>query len=148
MKLVLIGHDERYTVEQSLMNLFPGEKPVYEPVQPGDPSWAVISLAEENDVCHVTVELCRGGRQLAHAHSRPLTGTAFEKEGQRRHAIGACFFLAARELTGVTPPWGMLTGVRPDKPVTKALAAGKTPETGRAGAAARRTTASLWKTPA
>ena len=29
MKLVLNGHDERYTVEQSVMNLFPGELPVY-----------------------------------------------------------------------------------------------------------------------
>ena len=36
MKLVLNGHDERYIVEQSLMNLFPGELPVYEPILPED----------------------------------------------------------------------------------------------------------------
>ena len=36
MKLVLNGHDERYIVEQSLMNLFPGEPPVYEPILPED----------------------------------------------------------------------------------------------------------------
>ena len=47
MKLVLNGHDERYTVEQSLMNLLPGELPVYEPILPGDDSWAVITLQEE-----------------------------------------------------------------------------------------------------
>ena len=35
MKLLLQGHDERYTVEQSLLNLFPGELPVYEPILPG-----------------------------------------------------------------------------------------------------------------
>ena len=46
MKLVFHGHDERYVVEQSLMNLFPGELPVYEPIVPGDDSWAVISLEE------------------------------------------------------------------------------------------------------
>ena len=50
MKLQLIGHDERYVVEQSLMNLFPGEKPVYEPVLPGDADWAVISLEEPEDL--------------------------------------------------------------------------------------------------
>ena len=33
MKLEFRGHDERYTVEQSLLNLFPGELPVYEPVR-------------------------------------------------------------------------------------------------------------------
>ena len=51
MKLVFHGHDERYVVEQSLMNLFPGELPVYEPIQPGDGSWAVISLEEPEDLC-------------------------------------------------------------------------------------------------
>ena len=56
MKLLLRGHDERYTVEQSLLNLFPGEKPVYEPIGPGDDTWAVISLREDGR-CHVTVEL-------------------------------------------------------------------------------------------
>ena len=47
MKLVLRGCGERYTVEQSLLNLFPGELPVYEPIQPGDESWAVVSCREE-----------------------------------------------------------------------------------------------------
>ena len=53
MKLILNGHDERYIVEQSLMALFPGELPVYEEIQPGDDTWAVISLREETDCCHV-----------------------------------------------------------------------------------------------
>ena len=53
MKLEFHGHDERYVVEQSLMNLFPGELPVYEPIQPGDSSWAVISLEEPEDLCRV-----------------------------------------------------------------------------------------------
>ena len=131
MKLVLQGHDERYTVEQSMLNLFPGELPVYEPVVPGDDAWAVVTLREKAERCRVTVELCRHGRPVSRDYECTLSGTEFEREGQRRHAIGACFFLAAREVTGTTPPWGMLTGVRPDKPATAALAAGKTPEQAR-----------------
>ena len=131
MKLVLKGHDERYTVEQSLMNLIPGELPVYEPILPGDESWAVITLREE-DGCRVTVELRHGGKTAAQACRATLSGTEFEQEGQRRHAIARCFFLAARAVTGATPPWGMLTGVRPDKPVTWALAEGKTADEARA----------------
>ena len=127
MKLELRGHDERYVVEQSLMNLFPGEKPVYEPILPGDDTWAIVSLQEEESRCHVTVELSCRGKALPYSYDCPLSGTDFEKEGQRRHAIAAAFFLAARQLTGVNPPWGMLTGVRPDKPVTWALSEGKTP---------------------
>ncbi len=132
MKLEFHGHDERYVVEQSLMNLFPGEKPVYEPIAPGDGSWAVISLEEPEGCCRVTVTLCRDGRTAERTYEEPLSGDGFQREGQRRHAVGACFFLAARDLTGVTPPWGMLTGVRPDKPVTWALEDGKSPEEARA----------------
>lgn len=131
MKLVLNGHDERYVVEQSLMNLFPGELPVYEPVQPGDDSWAVISLLEDAGQCRVTVELSYHGKTAPYSYDCALSGTDFDREGQRRHAIGTAFFLAAREITGITPPWGMLTGVRPDKPVTWALAEGKTPQQAR-----------------
>ena len=131
MKLVLNGHDERYIVEQSLMNLFPGELPVYEPILPEDDTWAVISLREEDERCHVTTELSWRGKALPYSYACPLSGTEFEREGQRRHAVAASFFLAARELTGITPPWGMLTGVRPDKPVTWALAEGKTTQQAR-----------------
>ena len=131
MKLVLNGHDERYVVEQSLMALFPGELPVYEPICPGDDDWAVVTLAEETEGCRITVELALGGKSAARTLTAPLSGTDFEKEGQRRHAMARCFFLAARDVTGATPPWGMLTGVRPDKPVTWALAEGKSPEEAR-----------------
>ena len=132
MKLELRGHDERYVVEQSLMNLFPGEKPVYEPIVPGDDSWAVITVQEEPAHCRVTVELSHQGKTAPYSLETPLSGTAFQQEGQRRHAIGRCFFLAARAVTGNTPPWGMLTGVRPDKPATWALAEGRAPEDVRA----------------
>lgn len=131
MKLELRGNDERYIVEQSLLNLFPGEKPVYEPITQEDDTWAVVSVQEEPAQCHVTVELSFEGKSAPYSLSAPLTGTDFAREGQRRHAIAQCFFLAARAVTGVTPPWGMLTGVRPDKPVTWALEEGKTPDEAR-----------------
>lgn len=127
MKLVLKGHNERYTVEQSLMNLFPGELPVYGPVLPEDESWAVVDCREEGDTLTVTTELTCRGRTALRSYGTGLSGTAFDREGQRRHAVGACFYLAALEFLAGPPPWGMLTGVRPDKPVTWMLAAGKTP---------------------
>ena len=132
MKLELRGHDERYVVEQSLMNLFPGEKPVYEPIGPGEDNWAVITVDDAPGLCRVTVELSHQGKTASQHLDAPLSGTDFEQEGQRRHSIGRCFFLAARAVTGDTPPWGMLTGVRPDKPATWALAEGRAPEDVRA----------------
>ena len=140
MKLEFLGHDERYIVEQSLMTLFPLEKPTYDAVQPEDEAWCRLAAAETAAECRVTAELRYRGHAAAGTFASPLTGTDFEKEGQRRHAVAACFYLAfqnlypqlpeevraAEKLT--LPPWGMLTGVRPDKPVTWALMEGKTPE--------------------
>ena len=125
MKLQLIGHDERYVVEQSLMALFPGELPEYAPIAPEDTDWAVIALEQTAERGHVRVELTWRGKTARTCVAFTPEGTDFDREGQRRHAIGRCFFLAAREVLGSAPPWGMLTGVRPDKPVTWALAAGK-----------------------
>ena len=48
MKLELIGHDEKYAVEQSLLTLFPGEQPVYGTVdETDDARWARVTLTED-----------------------------------------------------------------------------------------------------
>ena len=48
MKLELIGHDEKYALEQSLLTLFPGEKPVYGTVdKTADTRWARVTLTED-----------------------------------------------------------------------------------------------------
>ena len=46
MKLEFLGHDERYIVEQSLMTLFPLEKPTYDAVQPEDEAWCRLAAEE------------------------------------------------------------------------------------------------------
>lgn len=106
MKLELIGHDEKYAVEQSLLTLFPDERPVYGPVTDEDASAARITLTEDADSVCVTTELRCGGKAAADCYSYPLSGTDYEKEGQRRHALGLSFFRAAKEVLGVTPGMG------------------------------------------
>ena len=127
MKLELIGHDEKYAVEQSLLTLFPDERPVYGPVTDADESAARITLTEDADSVCVTTELRCGGKAAADCYSYPLSGTDYEKEGQRRHALGLSFFRAAKEVLGVTPAWGSLTGVRPSKVAVSLLREGKAP---------------------
>ena len=58
MKLELIGHDEKYALEQSLLTLFPGEKPVYGTVdKTADTRWARVTLTEAEYPDHNTKEL-------------------------------------------------------------------------------------------
>ena len=122
MKLEFLGHDERYIVEQSLMTLFPLEKPTYDAVQPEDEAWCRLAAEETAADCQVTAELHYHGYTAAWTFASPLTGTDFEKEGQRRYAVAACFYLAfldlypklpealraAEKLT--LPPWGISSG--------------------------------------
>ena len=128
MKLQFIGHDEKYAVEQSLLTLFPAERPVYGAVdRAADRCWAVVTLTEDGSaVCAVT-ELCADGKTAIGRCDYPLSGTDYEMEGQRRHALGLSFFRAAREVLGVTPAWGSLTGVRPSKVAVSLLHEGKSP---------------------
>ncbi|MEG2175524.1 MAG: coproporphyrinogen dehydrogenase HemZ [Oscillibacter sp.] len=132
MKLALIGHGEIYVVEQTLLTLFPEERLSYEPVSPEtDARWAIISLEEEANHCRVTTEFGWDGKAAPFTQGVPLSGTDYEKEGQRRRCIGMSIFQAARIVTGIQPPWGSLTGVRPDKIAVEALENGASPAAAR-----------------
>ena len=115
MKVQLIGHDEKYALEQSLLTLFPDERPVYGAVEDTDARWAVVEMTEENETVRFTTKLGYDGKTAESSYAYPLSGSDYEREGQRRHALGLSFFAAARELLGISPAWGSLTGVRPTK---------------------------------
>ncbi len=115
MKLELCGHNEKYALEQSLLTLFPGERPVYGEVTPEDARWAVVTMHENGAQVEFVTEIGYDGKTARCAYAYPLSGDDYEREGQRRHALGLSFFGAAKDALGVTPPWGSLTGVRPTK---------------------------------
>ena len=115
MKLQLVGHNEKYALEQSLLTLFPGERPVYGEVGDGDARWAVVTMTEDAERVEFVTELGYDGKTARRAYACPLSGDGYAREGQRRHALGLSFFGAAKDALGMTPPWGSLTGVRPTK---------------------------------
>ena len=127
MKLTLIGHNERYTVEQSLLTFFPDEKPEYAAALPGEDA-LTITLEEKADACTAVACLTRGGIEQRYSFTEALSESDFAREGQRRHAVGAAFYGAAQPFLARPLPWGMLTGVRPDKPALSALLRGETKE--------------------
>ena len=115
MKVQLIGHDEKYALEQSLLTLFPDERPVYGTVEPADTRFCIVEMCEEDGIVRFTTKLGCDGKSAENSYTYPLSGTDYEREGQRRHALGLSFFGAAREVLGISPAWGSLTGVRPTK---------------------------------
>lgn len=124
MKVQLIGHDEKYAVEQSLLTLFPDERPIYGEIEAADACYARVTLRETADEVAALTELGQNQKTAQAEYRYPLSGTDYEREGQRRHAIGISFYRAAKTLLGISPAWGSLTGVRPAKVAAQYLRSG------------------------
>ena len=128
MKLIFHGHDERYAVEQSLLAFFPQERPVYDPDAP-ETSQAVVRLSVGPVYTTAVTAITADGRTTRGLSrvSIPADLDPYEAERRRQKAVKLSFFKAARALTGVTPSWGALTGIRPGKLAERLLLEGRTP---------------------
>ena len=127
MKLIFRGHDDRYAVEQSLLAFFPEERPVYEPAKEGE-DHALVTLSRSPRFNTAVTTITYHGR-TARGISRTAVDpqlTEYEAERLRQKAVKLSFFKAAREITGITPSWGALTGIRPGKLASRMLEEGMT----------------------
>ena len=111
MKLTLIGHDDRYAVEQLQMALFPAGAEVD----------AVSTLHRGKTWLTASTKITYEGRTAA--ASRRMKA-AEETVRLRRRTLQQSYYLAAIQLLEVLPPWGALAGVRPTKLSTKHLLEG------------------------
>ena len=114
MDLTLIGHDDRYAVEQLLLALFPENAPVE----------AVSRLFRSGTYITVRAEITLDGKKACAA--RRLKA-AEETVRLRRRALQQSVYLAAVQLLPGEPAWGALAGVRPTKLTTRHLLEGGTP---------------------
>ena len=114
MKLTLLGHDDRYAVEQLQMALFPE----------GTEGEAVSALHRGGTWLTATAKITIDGKTVY--ASRRLKA-AEETVRLRRRALQQSYYLAAVQLLPATPAWGALAGVRPTKITTKHMLEGGTP---------------------
>ena len=115
MKLTLIGHDDRYAVEQLQMALFPE----------GTEGEAVSTLHRGNTWLTATTKITING-QTGSATRR--IKAAEETVRMRRRALQQSYYLAAAQLLPSVPAWGALAGVRPTKITTRHMLEGGTPK--------------------
>ena len=115
MNLTLIGHEDRYAVEQLQMALFP-ENPE---------GTAVSALFRGKTWLTATVKITLNGKTVSAA--RRLKADE-ETVRLRRRILQQSYYLAAIQLLDRKPAWGALAGVRPTKITTKHLLEGGTPK--------------------
>ena len=127
MKLIFEGHEEKYAIEQSLLNLFPAERPVYEGEE--ETNRAVVSLQYTKNGAVARSAILYEGREAeaeCRASFRDCGEDAYKQTHEVQKALKLSFYRAAVKLLPAAPPWGALTGVRPAKLATKLMNEGKT----------------------
>lgn len=113
MKLCLIGHSFGYELEKLIRIFLPFEKiEICENRSRSDRA-AVTVLSSENGVTRLSAELILGENTYTDEKALENGAENYEKECERLTAAALynCFVAAS----GYTPPWGILTGVRPAK---------------------------------
>ncbi len=114
MILTIDGDLKPYYAQTLCMSFFPGVK-FPEGEQSGDdvPKAHFVIREEDGGVfAEASLEL-NGKRETRKSYCAEEPG--IDRARARQIAAGCAFFEAASTLTGVRPPWGVLTGVRPAK---------------------------------
>ena len=113
MNLTLIGHEDRYAVEQLQLALFPE----------GTEGEAVSTLHRSSLWLTATTKITLNGRTATGV--RRLKA-AEESVRERRRTLQQSYYKAAVQLLDAVPAWGALAGVRPTKISTKHMLSGGT----------------------
>ncbi len=128
MKLYLYGTDNRYAAEQTLLTLFPGEKPEYPAGGPaGERCEIRVREGEKYAVCTAKL-VWKGGVYRGSARAELAKMADRDSAAHYNNRIIKLAFYRAALASGVPEPvWGCLTGVRPAKLMTGYLRAGLSP---------------------
>ena len=118
MNLTLIGHDDRYAVEQLLMSLFSTDADMEARSRLcRGKTWLTAVTTITKDGCTVT--------------AKKRLRAADESVRLRRRILQQSCYLAAIQLLEKAPQWGALAGVRPTKISTRHILEGGTDKSAR-----------------
>jgi len=125
MEIILKGHEYKYAAEQSLLSLYPEERPIY-PETPGDGDLVELELRRGKKFAVCLCRLRREGRESrgeARVRLSLLTDEVTENRFLQR-IVKQAFYKAAIAAGHPVPVWGSLTGVRPGKLFLSLMAEG------------------------
>lgn len=137
MKLYLDGHSLGYEMQVLLYTFFPGEEIVWEEVKAGEKracdsaDYVYTRIKKHSNTEYSALVLVKlGGKKSMQGEKifaeKNETGHALDRLCE--YALGRAFYRAASKLTGLSPAWGILTGIRPVKLARAMLDSGLTPE--------------------
>lgn len=119
MPIVLIGNSFKYEIEATLKLFFNTARFAFSSER-SDAVGGSYVIAEVSDKSFVTEVKING--------DTPVITKAEADEGSLEHEICRAIYHTLCEKTGIRPPWGLMTGIRPVKKVTELLERGKSEE--------------------
>jgi len=122
------GELSPYYVQTLCMLFFPGAKFPEGEVQAPDTHVIHIHMREDDAGVFAEASIRQGGKETAGEYMQCWDFSIGDKDRIRKIAAGRAFMIAGEAFTGFTPPWGIMTGVRPAKLVSEYLHAGRSPE--------------------
>ena len=123
MPIVMIGHSFKYETEATLKLFFSTARFSFssDKADAAGDNYVYTEVTEDN---RVTVRVCLGGDVEERTAVLPCTAEKKDTE----YTICRCLFGIMVKKTGVTPPWGLLTGIRPVKKVIDLIRQGRSEE--------------------
>lgn len=106
MKVILKNTDEEYSIREIINSYLPKEKIVFCNEVPTKEDYVYVKISKDNNdikyFCKISLD-----KKTQHFENKTLNYSKMEL----KKVISQCFKL----LTGITLPWGVLTGIRPSK---------------------------------
>lgn len=124
MPIALIGNSFKYEIEATLKLFFNTARFAFVESREdavGD-SYVIAEAAPDGDKIRISAEVRLGGD--APAHSEGIAESLCDAE----HELCRLIYHILRKKTGITPPWGLMTGIRPVKKVVELIRQGKNEE--------------------
>ena len=121
MDIKINGHDFKYDITSMAMLFFPGEKVYY--VNRSSATLRARSILKVKDGKYFSYSsVFMGGKTFSSSKVAPL-------DYDIKNLVKQTFYIACQKATGITSPWGILTGIRPLSVYTKLINNGRCPQT-------------------
>lgn len=125
MRLTVNGDINEYYVQTLCLLFFPASKFSKSDASVDETPEAIVNVDFDGEKATATVKLSAKGKSVTKVYSEQ-SNEKYSDYTLKRIACGKAFFAAGKALLGVTPQWGILTGVRPAKLALKGLYSGHT----------------------
>ena len=127
MILDINGDVNLYYVQTLCMIFFPGAKFAKDNADDPKVPKLHLSISKSDDGSVTASASLQVGKKLVETCESVPFSSEMSVEKQIKIATGKAVFLAGKQMFRCTPPWGILTGVRPSKVATDLLEKGYTP---------------------